>query len=460
MTPSLGLTGARSVCRALVAVSTAIACSDVTVPNYNSPNIEQLTGTPTVKSVNATVLGMFVVLRGAHTTYADAIGTLGREVARTGPDPRSASEWLIGPLVQGNLLLDFGWSTTYQQVLTGQTILDLLPRVPDYTAEQKEGIRGIAKTLIAMAYVDQLRIRDTFGIVLDVDVSGKTLGAFVTREEGYNRVIQLLDEAKTHLAAGGTAFALAVPTGFADFSTPANFIRFNRAIKARVEVYRKQWASALAALGESFIQTPSSGQGAALARGAYNTFVSPESNGLFEATATNRVALSSFLDDAQKRADGSIDLRASSKAVRFTPTLSLNGVTSNVRPTVYASLQSATPVIKNEELVLLRAEANIALGDRASAIADLNYVRVGSGGLAALPVGYAGDLIDELLYNRRYSLQFEYGHRWVDLKRYDRLAQLEKMLPTHRIFPIVPLPIGECMPRNNQPRGCVQVSGF
>ena len=118
------------------------------------------------------------------------------------------------------------------------------------------------------------------------------------------------------------------------------------------------------------------------------------------------------------------------------------------------------PVIKNEELVLLRAEANIALGNRSAAIADLNYVRVNSGGLAALPADYAGNLIDELLYNRRYSLFFEYGHRWVDMRRYGRLAQLEKMLPTHKIYPLVPFTLAECLARNNVPRGCVQVSGF
>ncbi len=436
------------------------ACGDVTVPNYNAPSVDQLTGTPTVKTVNSTVLGMFAILRGSTTTYADFLGVLGREVARTGPDARIASELLIGPLVQGNLLLDFGWPGAYQQVLTGQTILEALPRVVDYTAEQREGIRGIAKTLIAMAYVDQLRVRDTFGIVLDIDKSGKTLGAFVTREEGYAHVVQLLDEAKVHLGAGGTAFSPALPSGFADFNTPATFVRFNRAIKARVEVYRQQWPSAVAALNESFILTPATGQAAALARGAYNNFTLPETNGLFEATATSRVGLAPFLDDAQKRADGSIDLRASSKAVRFNPPVSLNGVTSNVRPTAYASSQASVPVIKNEELVLLRAETSIALGNRAAAIADLNYVRVNSGGLAPLPADYAGDLIDELLYNRRYSLFFEYGHRWVDMRRYGRLAQLEKMLPTHRIFPLVPLPLSECLPRGNQPRGCVQVSGF
>ena len=154
------------------------------------------------------------------------------------------------------------------------------------------------------------------------------------------------------------------------------------------------------------------------------------------------------------------DRRASSKAAVGTVSLSTQGVTSNVRITAYATNASSVPVVKNEELILLRAEARLQSGDRAGAIADLNLVRTVSGGLAPLPADFGGDLVTELLYNRRYSLFYEYGHRWVDLRRYDRLATLEKALPSHRIFPVVPIPVDECNQRDPAPRGCVQVSGF
>ena len=143
-----------------------------------------------------------------------------------------------------------------------------------------------------------------------------------------------------------------------------------------------------------------------------------------------------------------------------TVSLSTQGVTSNVRITAYASNTAPVPIIKNEELILLRAEANLNLGNRQAALDDINFVRVNSGGLAPLPAGFSGDLVGELLYNRRYSLFDEYGHRWVDLRRYNRLAELQKALPTHRIFPLVPIPVDECNQRSPAPKGCVQVSGF
>lgn len=160
------------------------------------------------------------------------------------------------------------------------------------------------------------------------------------------------------------------------------------------------------------------------------------------------------------RAGGAPDLRASGKAVVGAVTLTTQGISSNVRPTLYSTNVTPVPIIRNEELILLRAEANIGLGNREAAIADLNFVRTNAGGLPALASDFSGDLITELLYDRRYSLFFEYGHRWVDSRRYGRLGDLKKQSPSHRVFPRVPIPVDECNQRSAAlPRGCVNVSG-
>jgi hypothetical protein len=453
----------RAVLLAVAAGAALAACKEVTVPNYNSPNVEQLTNAPNAATMNTTALGLLVGARATVGTYATGLGILGREVYNLdGAEPRNVLGYLVGPLEPGGFVADVGWTATYRQLLTANTILAGVDKVPEYTPAQKEGVKGLTKTFMAMAYIDQLRVRDTFGIVLDVDPSAQQIGAFVTRDEGYARAAQLLDEAKTHLAAAGTAFPFALHSGFAGFNTPANFLKFNRAIKARLEVYRQRWQDALTALGESFIST-ASGSAASLATGVYHVYSTSSgdaTNPLYDPAPRALAAVPSFLTDAQKRADGSPDLRASTKAVVGTVTLSTQSVTSNVRITAYASNTAPVPIIKNEELILLRAEANLNLGNRQAAIDDINFVRVNSGGLAPLPASFSGDLIGELLYNRRYSLFDEYGHRWVDMRRYNRLNQLEKALPTHKIFPLVPIVIDECNQRSPAPKGCVQVSGF
>ncbi len=71
----------------------------------------------------------------------------------------------------------------------------------------------------------------------------------------------------------------------------------------------------------------------------------------------------------------------------------------------------------------------------------------------------ADERIDELLYNRRYSLLWE-GHRWIDLRRYDRLTSLPVDHPTFVRFRQFPLPAGECVGRSPAPTGCSPVQGF
>ena len=120
---------------------------------------------------------------------------------------------------------------------------------------------------------------------------------------------------------------------------------------------------------------------------------------------------------------------------------------TNFDYTTYSVRESPVPIVRNEELVLLRAEARYFTGDLTGALADINVIRVTAGGLAPL-IGFADDaaFIDELLYNRRLSLVFE-GHRWVDMRRFGRLNQLTLDLPTHVIISELPVPQNECLSR-------------
>jgi hypothetical protein len=438
------------------------ACSEVTVPNYNTPNTDALITSPNAATVNTTVAGLLAGMRAGVGTHATVLGILGREVYNLDQaEPRNVLAYLGGPLEPGGFGTDMGWTNSYRNLRTATTILEALDKVPDYTPAQKSAVRGFVRTVMAQEYVNQLRIRDTFGIVLDVNSDPTVLGAFVSRDSGYAYAAALFDQAKADLQAGGTAFPFQLTSGFAGFNTPATFLRVNRGLKARLDVYRGRWNDALASLGESFISTAST-SAAALATGVYHVYSTASGdvvNPLFDAAPRALVAVPDYLTDAQRRPDGSLDLRASSKAQVTSVNVSTQGVSSNVRITAYANSAAPVPWIKNEELILLRAEAHNGLGNRAAAIQDLNFVRVNSGGLAPLPATFAGDLVDEILYNRRYSLFYEYGHRWVDARRYGRLGTLPKALPSHKVFPLVPIPVDECSQRSPAPKGCVNVSG-
>ena len=125
---------------------------------------------------------------------------------------------------------------------------------------------------------------------------------------------------------------------------------------------------------------------------------------------------------------------------------------ANLVFTIYNSPNASVPIIRNEELILLRAEANINLSQLGPAVTDLNFVRQTSGLLApyAGPVDQAS-LINELLYNKRYSLMYEGGHSWIDYRRYGLTANLQAIdrvgPPPDVIFPTLPIPTAETQPR-------------
>jgi hypothetical protein len=457
-----------------VAAVGAGACTDVTVPNLNNPSIESLTENPSIGTVNTATVGLLITLRDRVGTEASAMGILGKESYNLDQaEPRNVISFLQGPIEPGGFVQDLGWTAGYRNVVQGVAILEAVDKIAEtaapttasYSAQQKEGIRGFVKTIMAMELLTQVRIRDQVGIVVDVTADpAASLGAIVSKADALTRIVALLDEAKTHLQNGGSTFAFPLHSGFTGFTTPATFLQVNRAIKARAEIYRQQWTSALTALNESFIDGTTA-TAANLARGAYHVYSTVSGdliNPLFDQTPTRFYVHPSILNGAKLRENGEPDLRLTQKTAVGTSrvTVTVQGTHKFMN---YPTNVSPVPIIKNEELILLRAEARYQSGDVLGALADINFVRVNSGGLAPL-VGFADltTFVDELLYNRTYSLLFEGGHRWVDYRRYGRLAQLPKINTQiqEKTFPYVMLPADECNQRNPRPEpGCSQVAG-
>ncbi|MEO8452639.1 MAG: RagB/SusD family nutrient uptake outer membrane protein, partial [Gemmatimonadota bacterium] len=288
------------------------------------------------------------------------------------------------------------------------------------------------------------------GAVVDVpDDPTAAPGPIVSKADVYTRINQLLDQAKTDLAAAGGSFSFPLGTGFAGFSTPATFLTFNRGLRARSAVYMDDFAGALTALQESFVSTNGS-----LTNGVYHVFGTGSgdvTNLLFDPNGDQRLmANPNLIAEAQLRADQTPDLRAVQKirntirAGGFTG----GGITSDKQFSLYSSITTPVPIMRNEELILLRAEANLGLGHLAEALTDINQIRRTSGGLADYtgPVTAAA-LLDELLYNKRYSLLFEGGFSWYDYRHYNKLTTLDRALADGKFFTKMPFPRNECLAR-------------
>ena len=204
------------------------------------------------------------------------------------------------------------------------------------------------KTIQALNYLMILNshTQDSIPIVTDTAVAAPP-APFQTRAAAFGHVVSLLDGAVTDLQAGGTSFPFALPSGFTGFNTPANFILFNRGLRARVAVYTGDFAGALTALAASFVDVPGP-----LALGVYmdyGTGAGDTPNPLsIDPQQGENFAHPSLETGAQLQVDGvTLDQRFVDKIVPR-PISSNNGLTSDLGWIRYPSPGSPIPIIKKE----------------------------------------------------------------------------------------------------------------
>jgi len=298
---------------------------------------------------------------------------------------------------------------------------------------------------------------------VNIDPSGPP-APIVDTSVAFTHIVNLLDSAATHLTAVGDApFPFQMSQGFTGFDRTLTFLTFNRALRARVAIYRNDFAGALTALNGSFLNLL-----LPLSFGVYHTFTTApgdSTNNLFDPNARALLAHPTLETDAQKQVDGvTPDLRFVQKTTLLSSAHTSSGLSSNRALNVYAGPSAGVPIIRNEELILLRAEANIGLNDLAAALIDINFIRHNAGNLPDHPPFASHDeALAELLYNKRYSLLFEGGHRWIDLRHYGLLTTLQREVTpsgTRHFFNRFPFPTNECLARTTQPaRGCTLEPG-
>ena len=453
---------------ALVAVA---ACSTdrLNVPNYNNPTVQGITSDP-VAALPLLATGVLRDDRGNAPGYVLGLGILGRETYNYSPtEGRNTSGWLTSDV---NNSTSFGgtslWSGPYftlRDIFNTSNVLESASST-QFSDAQKNAVRGFLHTTEAYSILQLINTRNDLGVVVQVNTDPNKLSPFVSRDSAFNYIVGELNKAVTELSADGTtAFPFTFHSGYSGFTTPANYIKFNRSLAARVNAYRASlgtsgcgaarsatcYQTVLTNLSQSFLDTTK-----ALTLGVFQVYsaaagdvANTNSNAATSAIVAHYRADSGIM----LRADGSNDLRFTNKVITLAnpkgPSTSSLGVPTTFDYSIYAVRTDPIAIIRNEELVLLRAEAEYYTGDQASALIDINEIRTKSGGLA--PRGAftsETDFLDELLYNRRMSLVFE-GHKWIDMRRFGRLAQLPKDLPTHIVVSRLPVPQAECLQRAN-----------
>ncbi|MBS1934583.1 MAG: RagB/SusD family nutrient uptake outer membrane protein [Bacteroidetes bacterium] len=405
--------------------------------DLNHATVESFTSNATSSELNNLVSGTESGLRNNLALYLDVVGIIGREMYHfSASEPRYVTD-LLGAndatLSNSNFYITNTWASRYAVVKNCNILIEAANNSKLITSAQKSGYIGFARTIKAYQLLMCLNQTDSNGIRIDVS-DPNNLGPIVGYDDALTAIASLLDSAKTDLSGADIAFTLA---GFGNFGDAAGLTQVNRALAARVAVYRQHWDDALTDLSASFFSlTGNFNMGVFDVYGTgsgdqLNTFFIPQNQ-----TGEIRLAHPSYAADIEANDD------RIGKATLRTAVASLNGLSSDRDIWVYTSSTAPIPIIRNEELILIYAEAEIQKNDLADAVTALNTIRKAHN----LP-DYSGivsqaALITEMLNERRYSLFCE-GHRWVDMRRYNLLSQLPVDRAGDDVWTEFPLPVSE-----------------
>ncbi|MEO8909570.1 MAG: RagB/SusD family nutrient uptake outer membrane protein [Gemmatimonadaceae bacterium] len=449
-----------------LAVAATAACKDNPVANpIDNPTADALGGL-----THATLQLLATGVLGQDRANADAFSYLGepgiwaRNVYRIdASEPRFVQETLGGNPDPGSFSGSGAWNGYYTAIRASNTVLLALDKAPpaEFTPAEASAIRGFFRTVKALEEWRVIEMHDSVGATIQTD-DQYAVNPIRCKPAILAYVAALLDSANADLttAGGATTFPFALPSGFTSFgrnySSVANFILFNRGLKGKVDYYRAidrtnptpaLFATAIAELTTALGAGPGAVPPSQFSWGPYYTFVAGGSENTPNVISDSKVRLNPLVLDSIQAGD-----TRRSKIVTTT-TLTGFGLSSSITysgaTATTANQNAPLGILRDEELVLLRAQAEIEAGQFANAILDVNDVRTNYG-LPATTFATVADGRNAVLYEKRYSLLFEGPQRADDLREYGMLNATyhRPETATDPFNAALPIPRGELNARN------------
>lgn len=392
------------------------------------------------QTLQALVTGLVAQLRvgggptssGAASPYYAFGSVMARDAIR--PDPnetRWVTEFYESPPDPSDFIGASQWGENYaviraaHSILKDQALLGL-------AAPQQAAARGFVRIIEAIAYLRLVEYRDTQGLPIQGD-DPATVDPIRTKQVVLAYTSALLDTALTDLsAAGSTTVPFTVPPGYSshgNYGTTDELRRLAHGLRGKAETLRATDQAAPNAASAAVAVTELNAalaDGAApdaefLAKGPYHEF-NPNAP---ESFSNPLVDLKLLVTDNFVSSIMPGDARAQLVAPAATQSATLYSASYRAKssdPANSGNLTLSLPIIRNAELFLLRAQAKLAAGDLAGAMADVNVVHTVEGGLAPLaPAASVAAVQDAILYEYRYSFLLQGPQHLVALRSYKRL---------------------------------------
>jgi hypothetical protein len=403
----------RFMCCLFLAVG-AVACNESTVPNFNAA-----TGLPhTAAALQSEVTGAFDAGRtdiGNFELFMDAFArnsayfTPSEQrfvLVGTGSVAVNPGDLFVGPVV---------WDFYYNAIKGIDSIIAAVPKLEFSTSAglaplppaQQEAMFGAMETLKALYYMYILETRDTLGIPIN-GVGQSKPAPILCNRDAWAQIVAMLDSAADSLTKSGpsTAFPVVMPPGFSQVSGSAGaYLGFTRGLRGKARIYYAYTTGrptdTLSVGSPNAAQLDSAIADIQAAAPVYSTSLSASEAvagndfGVFHTFSTssndvpnpiNTVSGATFL---LWDALNDIDTTDNRFTAKYVDAGAANGPQSPGAPIGsffhYANNMSGSaplPIIRNVELQLLLAEAEISLQQYAPAIAVLRALRTTVGGLA------------------------------------------------------------------------------
>ncbi len=408
---------------ALAAAAVAFtACSDTNVPFFTAPT--SVPSTP--PGVQNGMTGLFAGSRNDVQSFILDMTGYGRQGANfTNTEPRFITYDLgVVPIPSQSGTI---WTNAFANILQAHQILATLPSViPAYTPAQISALTGVVQTMIAYNYMHMQIDHDSGGGTIQpaTTAANTPLPAALCNQDMWKYIVALLDSGNAQLnTAGATPIPVKLPNGFSAVSQVAgpstaagSFAAFNRALAGKAN-FELAYALARGPGGSApTATTPGSPNVAALTRAdsalTNSALYAPGALAAGPAGSWAADAHSVFWDFSATSGDlvnpmnalvgtyvmlkefvtlvDTADLRWKAKFAPYPATVqqpTYAPVAVQVSYAMYDQPGSLIPIVRNEGLVLWRAQIQLGLGNLATAAALTDQVRTTVGGEPAGTTG-------------------------------------------------------------------------
>lgn len=372
------------------------------------------------KTAIASVLGLYIQMRNQSLSMVNGglsvYGGLSSDEIVNTSSSSTADPFSKNSLLPTNSTITSNfWSSAYRNIYQCNAILEGLSRSSSLTDSVKKQLTGEVKMIRAFYYFYLIQLFGDVPLALSTDYRINTILGRTSTTDVAGQIVNDLQEAKTLLPVSYSA---------------ASKARVNKwavsALLIRVYLFQKNWTAAEAEASHL------------ITSGAYS--LTPNLNNVFLSSSSETIW--QIVRDAANTSEGAAFIPSSSSAkpsYMLTANL-LNafepadqrksswtksntiGTQTYYYPYKY-KVRLSSPVSEYEvvfrlsEVFLARAEARAQQNDLAGAGQDLNTIRIRAG-LSPLNLTDKTVLLSAIYHERQVELFCEWGHRWLDLKRW------------------------------------------